>query len=97
MCNNFGWYLFLVEVPIFLSALKLDTGMITICSMIPFFTNYLFSVLYSTILDWFRGKVNKRLHTLTSIPQYIIKIEDKCTKSSERPNFVLVLNFRTVP
>jgi len=56
MCNNFGWYLFLVEVPVFLKVLGVDATLLPIFSMIPFFTNYLFSVAFSTMLDKFRAK-----------------------------------------
>jgi len=56
-CNNFGWYLFLVEVPLYLhEGLAMTPSQVTTASTIPFFTNYAFSVVFSKVLDGIREK-----------------------------------------
>lgn len=56
-CNNFGWYLFLVEVPMYLhEGLGMSPNQVTTASTIPFFTNYGFSVVFSKVLDAIREK-----------------------------------------
>eukprot|EP00096_Caligus_rogercresseyi_P014051 TRINITY_DN6595_c0_g1_i1.p1 TRINITY_DN6595_c0_g1~~TRINITY_DN6595_c0_g1_i1.p1 ORF type:complete len:487 (+),score=84.91 TRINITY_DN6595_c0_g1_i1:152-1612(+) len=56
-CNNFGWYMLLVELPVFMSdglgfAIKQNAGL----SAVPFICNWLFSIVYSNRLDWARSK-----------------------------------------
>jgi len=56
-CNNFGWYMLLVELPLFAKqGLEVDNTINTIMSSVPFFANWLFSVLYSKGLDALRNK-----------------------------------------
>jgi len=55
-CNNFGWYMLLVELPLFARTLGLDITMITVMSSVPFFANWIFSVVYSKSLDTCRAK-----------------------------------------
>merc|ERR1719431_2407771 len=51
-CNNFGWYMLLVELPLFArSGLQVDMTVNTIMSSVPFFANWIFSVLFSKTLD----------------------------------------------
>lgn len=67
-CNNFGWYLFLVEVPLYLhEGLGMDPASVTTASTIPFFTNYFFSVIFSKVLDCFREKGYYSLGTARKI------------------------------
>nr|XP_040577086.1 LOW QUALITY PROTEIN: sialin-like [Lepeophtheirus salmonis] len=56
-CNNFAWYMLLVELPVFMSdglgfAIKENAGL----SSVPFICNWLFSIVYSNRLDWARSK-----------------------------------------
>lgn len=56
-CNNFGWYMLLVELPLFArSGLKVDMTVNTIMSSVPFFANWIFSVVFSKTLDTARAK-----------------------------------------
>eukprot|EP00092_Neocalanus_flemingeri_P031916 GFUD01034672.1.p1 GENE.GFUD01034672.1~~GFUD01034672.1.p1 ORF type:complete len:490 (+),score=95.67 GFUD01034672.1:74-1543(+) len=56
-CNNFGWYMLLVELPLFArSGLGVDMTITTILSSVPFFANWIFSVVYSKSLDTARAK-----------------------------------------
>lgn len=56
-CNNFGWYMLLVELPLFArSGLGVGMTMNTIMSSVPFFANWIFSVIYSKSLDTARSK-----------------------------------------
>jgi len=56
-CNNFGWYMLLIELPLFISS-GLGVGMTTntIISCVPFFANWIFSVGYSRLLDHAKSK-----------------------------------------
>ena len=47
----------LVELPLFARSLNLDLTMITVMSSVPFFANWIFSVVYSKLLDTARAKV----------------------------------------
>lgn len=56
-CNNFGWYMLLIELPLFVrSGLGVGMAVNTIISCVPFFVNWGFSVGFSKCLDWARGK-----------------------------------------
>lgn len=55
--NNFGWYMLLVELPLFLRTglgfnIKENAGL----SAVPFLCNWVFSIIYSNRLDWARSK-----------------------------------------
>ena len=50
-------YMLLVELPLFARSLNLDLTMITVMSSVPFFANWIFSVVYSKVLDTARAKV----------------------------------------
>jgi len=51
-CNNFGWYMLLVELPLFArSGLGVGIGVNTIMSSVPFLANWLWSISYSKTLD----------------------------------------------
>lgn len=55
--NNFGWYMLLVELPLFMRTglgfnIKENAGL----SCVPFLCNWLFSIVYSNRLDWARSK-----------------------------------------
>ena len=51
-------YMLLVELPLFArSGLGMDMNTITIMSSVPFFANWIFSVVYSKSLDTARAKV----------------------------------------
>jgi len=57
LCNNFGWYMLLVELPSFArSGLNVNMTVNTIMSSVPFFANWIFSVVFSKILDTLREK-----------------------------------------
>ena len=51
-------YMLLVELPLFARSLNLDITMITVMSSVPFFANWIFSVVYSKLLDTARAKVS---------------------------------------
>jgi len=56
-CNNFGWYMLLVEMPLFASTgLQVNMTITTIMSSVPFLANWLWSVAYSKTLDTFIAK-----------------------------------------
>jgi len=51
-CNNFGWYMLLVELPLFArSGLGVGIAINTIMSSVPFFANWVWSIAYSKTLD----------------------------------------------
>lgn len=55
--NNSGWYMLLVELPLFMRTglgfnIKENAGL----SALPFLCNWLFSIVYSNRLDWARQK-----------------------------------------
>ena len=53
-------YMLLVELPLFArSGLGVDMTINTIMSSVPFFANWIFSVVYSKSLDTARAKVSK--------------------------------------
>jgi len=57
LCNNFGWYMLLVELPMFArQGLKVNMSVITIMSSVPFFANWIFSVAFSKTIDTLREK-----------------------------------------
>lgn len=57
LCQNFGWYMLLIELPLFLrTGLKVGMTTNTIMSSVPFFANFIFSLLYSRTLDWARSR-----------------------------------------
>jgi len=63
-CNNFGWYMLLVELPLFArSGLGVGIGINTLMSSVPFLANWLWSISYSKALDTLISKGH--LSTLT--------------------------------
>ena len=63
--NNFGWYMFLVELPLFMGSglgfnIKENAGL----SCVPFLCNWVFSIIYSKWLDWMHH--NDHMSTTTA-------------------------------
>ena len=57
LCNNFGWYMLLVELPLFArTGLGVDMEVITLMSSLPFLANWVWSLVYSRILDHLRSQ-----------------------------------------
>eukprot|EP00095_Tigriopus_kingsejongensis_P005794 maker-scaffold88_size394946-snap-gene-2.23 protein:Tk05794 transcript:maker-scaffold88_size394946-snap-gene-2.23-mRNA-1 annotation:"hypothetical protein DAPPUDRAFT_52115" len=55
--NNFGWYMLLVELPLFMrTGLGFNITENAGLSALPFLCNWLFSIVYSNRLDWAREK-----------------------------------------
>jgi len=56
-CTNIGWYLLLVELPLFASSgLGLSMSMNTVMSSAPFLANWIFSLIYGKSIDTARAK-----------------------------------------
>ena len=65
LCNNFGWYMLLVELPLFAkTGLGVDMEVITVMASLPFLANWLWSLGYSRGLDHLRSR--GRLSSLAS-------------------------------
>ena len=63
LCNNCGWYMLLVELPLFAkTGLKADMELITLLASLPFLANWLWSLAFSRALDTLRSR--GRLTTL---------------------------------
>ena len=57
LCNNFGWYMLLVELPLFAkTGLRVDMGVITVMASLPFLANWLWSLVYCRALDHLRSR-----------------------------------------
>ena len=57
LCNNFGWYMLLVELPLFArTGLGADMQLITLMASLPFLANWLWSLAYSRALDTLRAQ-----------------------------------------
>ena len=53
-------YMLLVELPLFAkNGLNMDMKMNTVISCVPFFANWIFSIIYSKTLDHVRAKVRR--------------------------------------
>lgn len=73
ICNNWGFYMLLIELPIYMSGvLKFNVKENAVFTAFPFFTFWLFSIVISKVLDGARasGKINttiaRKIGTLTS-------------------------------
>ena len=57
LCNNCGWYMLLVELPLFArTGLGADMQLITLMASLPFLANWLWSLAYSRALDTLRAR-----------------------------------------
>ena len=73
LCNNFGWYMLLVELPLFAkTGLGVDMEVITLMASLPFLANWVWCLVYSRVLDHMmaRGRLTllsaRRLSVLVS-------------------------------
>lgn len=73
LCNNFGWYMLLVELPLFAkTGLGVDMEVITLMASLPFLANWVWCLVYSRGLDLMmaRGRLTplsaRRLSVLVS-------------------------------
>ena len=65
LCSNCGWYMLLVELPLFArTGLGADMQLITLMASLPFLANWLWSLAYSRALDTLRSR--GRLTTLNA-------------------------------
>ncbi|EFX81022.1 hypothetical protein DAPPUDRAFT_211483 [Daphnia pulex] len=56
-CNNFGWYMLLVELPTYMKAiLRFNISQNAGLSAIPYVSLWIFSIIWSNRLDWAKGK-----------------------------------------
>ncbi|XP_066253902.1 sialin [Euwallacea similis] len=56
-CSNWGWYMVLVELPLYMkSVLKFKMSENALLTALPFFTMWIFSIIFSKVLDTFREK-----------------------------------------
>ncbi|CAB3367103.1 Hypothetical predicted protein [Cloeon dipterum] len=56
-CSNFGWYMLLIELPSYMKqVLRFDIQQNAGLSALPFFTMWLFGLLFSNRLDWARSQ-----------------------------------------
>ena len=57
LCSNCGWYMLLVELPLFArTGLGADMQLITLMASLPFLANWLWSLAYSRALDTLRAR-----------------------------------------
>ena len=57
LCNNFGWYMLLVELPLFAkTGLGVDMEVITLMASLPFLANWVWCLVYSRALDHLMGR-----------------------------------------
>ncbi|XP_064551415.1 sialin-like [Drosophila montana] len=56
-CNNFGWYMFLIEIPFYMKqVLKFNVASNAALSALPYFPMIIFSILLGKILDTLQSK-----------------------------------------
>ncbi|XP_059474349.1 sialin [Neocloeon triangulifer] len=56
-CSNFGWYMLLIELPSYMKqVLRFDIQQNAGLSALPFFTMWVFGLVFSNRLDWARSK-----------------------------------------
>lgn len=56
-CSNWGWYMVLVELPLYMkTVLKFKLEENSFLTALPFFTMWIFSMIFSKIMDYLRGK-----------------------------------------
>ncbi|EDW03320.1 sialin [Drosophila grimshawi] len=56
-CNNFGWYMFLIEIPFYMKqVLKFNVASNAALSALPYFPMIIFSIILGKILDTLQSK-----------------------------------------
>ncbi|XP_030565533.1 sialin [Drosophila novamexicana] len=56
-CNNFGWYMFLIEIPFYMKqVLKFNVASNAALSALPYFPMIIFSILLGKVLDTLQAK-----------------------------------------
>lgn len=96
-CNNFGFYMLLIELPIYMSGvLKFNVKENAVFTAFPFFTLWLFSIVISKVLDGARAAnrinttVARKIATLTSSIIPIICLTALCFIGCNRMAAVVI-------
>ena len=56
-CNNFGWYMLLVELPTYMKhILRFNIGQNALLSAVPYLSLWIFSIFWSKLMDLSRSK-----------------------------------------
>ncbi|CRK86494.1 CLUMA_CG000152, isoform A [Clunio marinus] len=78
-CNNWGWYMLLIELPIYMKGvLKFEIKENATYTAIPFFTLWLFSIIISKTLDTLRCKGSITTTTARKISTFIASFIPMC-------------------
>ncbi|KAI9565371.1 hypothetical protein GHT06_009163 [Daphnia sinensis] len=57
MCNNFGWYMLLVELPTYMKhILRFNIGKNSLLSAVPYLCLWVFSIIWSNLMDYSKNK-----------------------------------------
>ena len=63
-CNNFGWYMLLVELPTYMKhILRFNIGKNSLLSAVPYLCLWVFSIIWSNLMDYVKNK--KWINTTT--------------------------------
>lgn len=82
-CNNWGWYMLLIELPIYMKGvLKFEIKENAIYTAAPFFTLWLFSIFISKTLDTLRNKGSLSTTNARKIATFIASFIPLCAMVS---------------